>query len=170
MRGSQEKWKHIVARTFLRPRDVIQFLNYALEYSLRTNADADFFENSHIVGAREAYSRYLKQELDDEIVPHWSQWAETIQSFSDLANITFSREEFDEAWRKRKNAKIKDTDSALETLYRFSVIGYRRGIGRGGSGWTFQYTDPDAGWDNAASKLKVHPGLKEFAKLREERG
>jgi len=31
MRGSQTKWNHILARTFLRPRDVIKFLNAALE-------------------------------------------------------------------------------------------------------------------------------------------
>ena len=30
MRGSQTKWNHIVPRTFLRPRDVIKFLNAAL--------------------------------------------------------------------------------------------------------------------------------------------
>lgn len=31
MRGSQSKWNHILARTFLRPRDVIKFLNIALK-------------------------------------------------------------------------------------------------------------------------------------------
>ena len=30
MRGSQSKWNHILARTFLRLRDVIRFLNAAL--------------------------------------------------------------------------------------------------------------------------------------------
>jgi hypothetical protein len=169
MRGSQSKWSHIVARTFLRPRDVIQFLNYTLEYGLKTMEDGDVFENSDIIAAREPYSRYLKQELDDEIGPHWPQWAEAVQALSEMATMTFGREEFDQAWSKRRASKDRDADSALETLYQFSVIGYRRGIGSGGSGWTFQYTDPDAGWDNAATRMKVHSGLKEFAKLREER-
>lgn len=169
MRGSQEKWKHVVARTFLRPRDVIQFLNYSIEYALKANIDADRFENADIIGARESYSKYLKQELDDEIVPHWSKWSDTIQAFSHIATINFTRDEFDQAWKKRKVSLSTDADAALEILYRFSVIGYRRGIGKGGSGWTFQYTDQSAGWDNAATKLKVHPGLKEFAKLREGR-
>lgn len=169
MRGSQTKWNHIIARTFLRPRDVIQFLNHALEYGIKTVDSADGFDNADIIAAREPYSRYLKQELDDEIVPHWAAWAEAIQSFSELATVTFSRAEFETSWSKRKASKEKSADEALELLYQFSVIGYRRGIGTGGSGWTFQYTDPDAGWDNAASKFKVHPGLKEFAKLREER-
>ncbi len=35
--------------------------------------------------------------------------------------------------------------------------------------WAFQYTNSEAGWDSSASTLKVHPGLKEHAKLREDR-
>jgi len=170
MRGSQSKWNHIVPRTFLRPRDVIQFLNFALQLALKELPEAGLFENSDIQAAREPYSRYLKQELDDEIGPHWESWAEALQACSELATITFSREDFVKAYNNRRSeANPLDADTALATLYGFSVIGYRRGIGTGGSGWVFQYTDPDAGWDNAASQLKVHPGLKEFAKLREER-
>ncbi len=39
----------------------------------------------------------------------------------------------------------------------------------GGRAWSFKYTDENSGWDNGASRFKVHLGLKEFAKLREER-
>lgn len=84
--------------------------------------------------------------------------------------MTLSRDDFEKAYHKKKSSRNKVSASeALELLYRFSVIGYRKGIGTGGSGWVFQYTDPDAGWDSGATRLKVHPGLKEFAKLREER-
>lgn len=170
MRGSQSKWGHIVARSFHRPRDVIQFLNCATNYVARTLPDSDFFDNDDIQNAREPYSRYLKQELDDEILPHWDCWGEALQACSELATITFSREAFRDAYQRRKSRRnTLDADEALEILYGFSVVGYRRGIGTGGSGWVFQYSDPNAGWDNAASQLKVHPGLKEFAKLREER-
>jgi hypothetical protein len=170
MRGSQPKWNHIISRTFLRPRDVIQFLNFALQLALRVMPEAHLFENSDIQAAREPYSRYLKQELDDEIGPHWEYWLEALQACSELATITFAREDFVGAYNKRRSPNnVLDADAALATLYQFSVIGYRRGIGTGGSGWVFQYTDPDAGWDNAANQLKVHQGLKEFAKLREER-
>ncbi|MBX7528026.1 P-loop ATPase, Sll1717 family [Qipengyuania vesicularis] len=170
MRGSQPKWNHIIARTFLRPRDVIQFLNCALAISLDREAEADTFDNDDIQLAREPYSRYLKQELDDELGPHWEKWTDAIRVFSELVTITFPKNDFLEAYEQRRSKKNDyDGEEALEILYRFSVIGYRRGIGKGGSGWVFQYTDPQAGWDNGASRLKVHPGLKEFAKLREER-
>jgi energy-coupling factor transporter ATP-binding protein EcfA2 len=169
--GRSETWRNIeVARTFLRPRDVIQFLNFALQKALKELPSADMFDNDDIQAAREPYSRYLKLELDDEIEPHWAKWSEALQACSELATITFSRDAFKEAYQRRRSSKNKlDADEALEALYGFSVIGYRRGIGSGGSGWVFQYADPDAGWDNGATRLKVHPGLKEFAKLREER-
>lgn len=170
MRGIQAKWSHIISRTFNRPRDVIQFLNCALDKALLRDLNTDKYTNEDIQSARESYSKYLKQELDDEIIPHWKHWKDAIQSFSDISKINFSREEFSKACNKRRTKNNNfDTDEALETLYSFSVIGYRRSIGGGGSGWVFQYSDPEAGWDSVSTKLKVHSGLKEFAKLREGR-
>ena len=45
MRGSQPKWDHILARTFLRPRDLIQFLNSALEQAKKRDDEPLVFEN-----------------------------------------------------------------------------------------------------------------------------
>jgi len=169
MRGSQAKWNHIVSRTLLRPRDVIQFLNIIVEIAIREVPDADIIENKDIIAARESYSKYFKGELDDEIKTHWPKWTEAVQAISDISTLTFTRSAFEQAWNKKKESSNISADDALETLYQYSVIGYRRGIGTGGSSWTFQYTHPDAGWDNGASRLQVHQGLKEFAKLRETR-
>lgn len=170
MRGSQSKWNHIVSRSFLRPRDVIQFLNFALDVAKKANPEADRFTNDNISDAREPYSKYLKQELDDEIAPHWPSWTEALQACSEIATMTLSKDDFKEAYDRRKSTKNDVlAEEALEILYGFSVLGYRKGLGKGGSGWVFQYTDPDVGWDNATTRLKVHAGLKEIAKLREER-
>jgi len=170
MRGSQTKWNHILARTFMRPRDVIRFLNAALAQSKRRDDDPLLLTNRDIVNSREQYSAYLKKELDDEILPHWPKWEQALQACSALSTITFDREDF---VREYTNRKTMDNDiepsEALELLFRFSVIGYERRSGYGGSSWAFQYTDPQAGWDGAAPRLKVHLGLKEYAKLREER-
>src|SRR5512132_1639104 len=93
MRGSQPKWNHILARTFLRPRDVIQFLNVALaEAKKRLDAPLVFI-NKDIVAARD-HCRYLKQELDDEILAHWRQWDEALQACSSLRTMTFRKEDF----------------------------------------------------------------------------
>lgn len=171
MRGSQSKWNHILARTFLRPRDVIRFLNTALDRAKeRNSASPLIFLNEDIVSSREDYSSYLKQELDDEIRPHWAFWDEALQSCSAISTITFERADFEREYAQRRSSKNDITASeALAFLYRFSVIGYERRSGYGGSSWAFQYTDPEAGWDNVANRFKVHLGLKEYAKLRETR-
>lgn len=170
MRGSQAKWDHILARTFLRPRDVIQFLNSALEQAKQRSGDPLVFENPDIVGARNSYSAYLKRELDDEIKPHWEQWGEALQACSLIATLTLARTQFVTEYEARRSpGNHVNPDDALESLYRFSVLGYRQRSGYGGTSWVFQYTNPEAGWDSGASDLKVHLGLKEYAKLREER-
>lgn len=170
MRGSQSKWNHLLARTFLRPRDVIRFLNAALAVAKQRDASPLQFENEDIVTAREEYSAYLKAELDDEVLPHWPQWEEALQACSGISTITFDRNQFVEEYRRRRSEKnTLSEDEALKLLYEFSVLGYERRSGYGGSSWVFQYTDPGAGWDNSASHFKVHLGLKEYAKLREER-
>jgi hypothetical protein len=171
MRGSQEKWNHILSRTFLRPRDIIRFLNGALNEAHQRAEEPCIFINHDIVKARDDYSTYLKNELDDEILPHWQQWSEALQACSAIGTITFERAEFAKEYERRKSAlNSVAADDALKQLYRFSVIGYERRSGYGGSSWAFQYTDPQAGYDGNAPRYKVHPGLKEFAKLREERG
>jgi hypothetical protein len=170
MRGSQTKWNHILARTFLRPRDVIRFLNAALRQAKRHSEEPCIFTNQDIVSARDEYSSYLKEELDDEILPHWPDWDEALQACSAIATITFDRAEFSTEYMRRKSADNPiEADEALALLYRFSVIGYERRSGYGGSSWAFQYTDPEAGYDSAASRYKIHLGLKEYAKLRETR-
>lgn len=170
MRGSQTKWSHILARTFLRPRDVIRFLNAALAVAKARSGEPLQLENSDIVSARDDYSRYLKDELDDEILPHWPTWEEALQACSAIATLTFERDSFTSEYKKRcTSGNPVSPDEALQLLYRFSVIGYERRSGYGGSSWAFQYTDPEAGWDSAATSFKVHLGLKEYARLREGR-
>lgn len=170
MRGAQTKWDHILARTFLRPRDVIAFLNSALAHAQKRQEDPLLFVNQDIVNAREQYSLYLKKELDDEIVPHWKYWDDALKACSALVTITFGKDQFVTEYAKRRSAENTVTsEKALELLYDFSVIGYERRSGYGGSSWTFQYVSPEAGWDAASTRFKVHLGLKEYAKLREER-
>jgi hypothetical protein len=170
MRGSQTKWNHILSRTFLRPRDVIRFLNAALKEAKKRDQNAAGIKNIDIVNSREEYSSYLKAELDDEIGTHWPQWDEALKACSAISTLTFEREDFaSEYERRRSTDNPVTTDRALSLLYRFSVIGYERRSGYGGTSWAFQYTDPEAGWNNSATRFKVHLGLKEYAKLRETR-
>ena len=169
MRGSQQKWDHILARTVLRPRDVIQFLNNALKQVKERSGAPSRFTNKDITNARGDYSAYLKAELDDELTPHWDQWGEALQTLSCIRTMTFDKKSFQAEYEKRCSQTNRSSDQALQTLFRFSVIGYEQRSGYGGASWVFQYTNPESQWDQAATRFKVHLGLKEFARLREER-
>jgi hypothetical protein len=136
MRGSQTKWDHILARTFFRPRDVIQFLNVALVKAKLRYEEPLVFDNKDIAEARETYSTYLKHELDDEIIPHWEQWEDALRACSAIATITFQREQFTDEYEKRvSSGNSVPADEALRLMYRFSVIGYQRPTSGGGSEW-----------------------------------
>ncbi|WP_157960276.1 P-loop ATPase, Sll1717 family [Albibacillus kandeliae] len=170
MRGSQSKWSHITSRTLLRPRDVIQFLNEALQVAkIRPDQNLSFC-NDDINESREGYSTYLKHELDDEIGPHWKEWTEALQACSRTETITFQKADFMKNYRRTKGPDNPvNAEKALEMLYRFSVIGCEQRSSKGGSKWSFRYNDPNSGWDAFSPRYKVHQGLKEFAKLKEER-
>jgi hypothetical protein len=154
----------------LRPRDLISYLNATLRIAKDRKDEPLVFENPDIVTAREPYSNYLKKELDDEILPHWQRWDEALQACSAIATITFTRDQFEQEYEKRRSSQNPmDPQQALKLLYQFSVIAYERRSGYGGSSWSFEYIDSAAGWDNSAKRFKVHLGLKEYAKLKEER-
>lgn len=170
MRGSQGKLQHMLSRTFLRPRDVIQFLNEALNVAQARSDEPLVFVNDDFNTCRQEYSEYLKDELADEIDPHWPAWTDGLRACSKTETITFQKEEFLRNYKKiRTSENLLDGDAALEQLYRFSIVGYLRPSGGGGSSWSFRYSNENAGWDATASRLKVHLGLKEHAQLKEER-
>ncbi len=167
MRGTQQKWDHIVARTLDRPRDVISFINIILE----NKHNSELLSNEEIASARPEYSTYFKEELDDEIKAHWSEWEDSIAAFRDIGFVTFTKTQFEEAYsrvRSKKN-KIVDPAEALKRLFDYSVVTYVRPKSGGGTEWNWRYKNRTATFDARAERFRVHPGLTEFATLREER-
>jgi hypothetical protein len=73
MTGRQSKYRHMLDRTFLRPRDMIKFTNEVLQAFKNNRAvdvDRRTFNNRDVQLARSEYSAYLLSELDDEIPKH----------------------------------------------------------------------------------------------------
>ena len=167
MRGTQQKWDHIIARTLDRPRDVISFINIILDQK----SDEDLLSNDDISGARAEYSTYFKEELDDEIKAHWPDWEEALAALRDIGYVTFVKGQFEEAYdrlRSKKN-KIGEASEALKRLFEYSVVAYLRPKSGGGSDWVWRYKNRTSTYDARAERFRVHPGLIEFASLREER-
>jgi hypothetical protein len=168
MRGTQHKAKHLAARTYLRPRDMIQFCNLCLNEA--KTAELSLIDNEAIARARRPYSDYLIQELDDEIhatLPGWEKYLDVLRR---IHKMRFSREEFLAAFKAlRYDRGGTDVDAVLAALYRYGIVGFTKigGGGYGGSAVAFAYKDATISFDPAAKAFTVHPGLKEALELVE---
>jgi hypothetical protein len=169
MPGRQTKYLHLCDRTFLRPRDMIKFCNEVLASYKATRHDEeaqDKFDNAAVIDARERYSEYLLNELDDEIAKHVPDYKEYLEVLKAIGSLQFAPSDFAEAWAKRPSLKGREWQRGLEELFEFSVVGYlKSGGGGGGSKYVWRYLDPRARFDQAADTLRVHSGFKESLDL-----
>lgn len=175
MRGTLHKFQHITYRTFLRPRDVIKFCNLALtkaQERIRSTGIGDDIRisNDDITMARNEYSLYFFNELDDEISEAEPRWQEATNVLRKIAKDNFSRDEFAEGYRTLSESQelTLDPTAMLNLLYRFSIIGYE-GTRPTGSGTThlFRYQNESLNFDIQARSFRVHRGLKEALGLVE---
>ncbi|MET8044842.1 hypothetical protein ABZU25_28745 [Micromonospora sp. NPDC005215] len=163
MPNRQPKYKHICDRTFLRPRDMIQFCNEILyAYKLQGASDGNKFDNPSIHGARGRYSDYLLAELDDEIAKHVPNYKDILEVLKSLGTERFSMNDFVVKWDAKYSEQTGGGVDALERMFEFSVVGYLKPGGRsGGSEYVWRYRDPRARFDSTAEVFRVHPGFKE---------
>ncbi len=167
MPGRQSKYKHICDRTFLRPRDMIKFCNEVLTaYKASSPDDGLFFGNSAVHEAREAYSYYLLNELDDEIAKHAPQYKDYLEVVKSVGTEKFTFNQFVDKCDVRGELIGSNPLAILETLFEFSVVGYLKTGGRGGgSEYAWRYRDPRTRFDSSADSFRVHPGFKEALDL-----
>jgi hypothetical protein len=124
MRGRTKPFDYIVRRTFLRPREVIQFLDECVR---RSAAGAPYISKDGIREAENQYSRWKIEDLKQEfarIYPALGDLLEVLQqeyhrydSMDDLIKVI-----------GRKKPELLDQHSErelLEILFETSVIGFR---------------------------------------------
>jgi hypothetical protein len=167
MRGTQPKYRYMVERTYLRPRDMIKFANVCL-----ANAKAASHEritNDDIYNARPQYSDYVYEELDNEISAADPRWTKGLEVLREIRKMTFDRARFEEAFARRESELEGLTpDELLRLFYRFGIIGFvKKGGGGGGSEIAWQYRDPKQRFDAGAKNFRVHWSLKEYLDLVE---
>lgn len=161
MPSRQSKYKHICDRTFLRPRDIIKFCNEVLA-AHKMSHEGPLFENDAVHGARDSYSNYLLNELDDEIAKHVPKYKVYLEVLKAIGSEKFSFEDFADAFDKRAELARIPPLEALAHLFEFSVISYLKPGGRGGgSEYVWRYKDPRARFDSTIESFRVHPGFKE---------
>jgi hypothetical protein len=172
---NQSKWNFIMDRSFIRPRDLIKFMNLSLEQAKnRLNLKPetiDKIKNEDIHAIRNDYSQYLYEELKDELTGKYDEFNFYLEILRDIHRTNFTFKDFEKSYnniqqRKQLNAKINET---LERLFEFSIIGFYKpgGGGFGGSEYSFQYTAECQPFNPKANRFKVHPGFKEYLELIE---
>jgi len=173
MSGRQTKYKHMLDRTFRRPRDAIKFANEVLRaYKARGGSPDGKLENKDMIAARAPYSEYLLKELSDEIFKHVPAYRDYIDILKSLEALQFTREDFDQACVRRADLLVDGATSlsVLRQLFEFSVVGYQKtgGVG-GGSEYIWRYIDPTIRLDEAATSFRIHAGLMEALGLKKFR-
>lgn len=175
MRGHQNKYQHILDRTFRRPRDIIKFSNAILgTHKERTGGETNpgnQFTNEDVNKAHELYSDYLRNELVDEIHKYLPDFVNYFEMLREVGYQIFETEQFQsayESWADRLESHLAP-DEILERLYEFSVIGFYRagGSGYGGSEYVYKYIDQRAQFNRSAPRFRVHWGLIDSLSLKQ---
>lgn len=172
MRGTQHKFHHMAFRTFLRPRDVIKFANCALDEAKNRIAHGDknaLITNDDVRAARDPYSKYLLNELDDEISAGYPAWNDYLEILKTIGTTRFSRVGFHDAYQRvnRRSKITLDEDQLLEFFYRYSILGFERAAGGAGLEQHFRYQGESVRLNPDAREFMVHRGLKEALELKD---
>ena len=154
MRQSTEPFAYVVQRTFLRPREVIQYLTEAKD---RGDPDAPFITKDNIKDAELTYSRWKVDDLKQEFskaIPEFSECLESLRQgvHRYLARGARGLGHTDEAEAGRRARPRWIVDQLFET----SAIGVRPK--KSGS---IKYKSEDSDLElPLEGALYVHPGLR----------
>lgn len=158
-------WRYICDRTFERPRDLLKFLKCCQGLS----GCPDRLDYRAVAEAENDYSRWLYQELGNELTSVLSGWREVMATISKIGVGRFSVRAFVEQVKLDTDLvsvlhkQGMTPEAALRVLFEFGAIGLVDKQGR----WVFRYKDEDAPWMPQSDAI-VHWGL--MKKLRLQKG
>jgi energy-coupling factor transporter ATP-binding protein EcfA2 len=126
MRGSIEPFNYMVKRTFLRPREVLQFLNECIEVA---SPEASEIAKSTIRTAESRYSRWKLDDLKQEYSKVFPDFGVLVEVFRQELLRYESLEQLGALLRRKCPQLIERHGERLlmETLLNASVIGVRLG-------------------------------------------
>jgi len=156
-RQPERLWTKIVARTFLRPRDIIQLINLCLKPNKKKPGSVASFTEAHFKECQEDYCNYVLSEIDDELRTHWSDYKKSLSTLRASFPDSFTREDVEEKLDSDCFDKsIKDAQEALYFFYRFSLIGFRNDKS---DDWLFKYNSTFKELPDIATDLRLHPSI-----------
>jgi hypothetical protein len=143
-----------------------------IRLSQHGSSSIDKITNDDIHKIRSDFSRYLYEELKDEVLAKYKNYNDYLEIIRDIHHMTFILQNFEESHERLKNRLdkvIENIGTVLERLFEFGIIGFYKpgGGGRGGSEYCFQYASELQPFNPKASYFRVHAGFKEYLELIE---
>jgi hypothetical protein len=164
MRQSTAPFAYVVQRTFLRPREVIQYLTEAKE---RGGAEAEFITKDDIKNAEATYSRWKVDDLKQEFSKAIPDFADCLECLRQGVHRYESLAEL-EAWVGEKKPALAASSGSrwiVDQLFDTSAIGVRPK--KSGS---IKYKSEDSDLElPLEGALYVHPGLRLGLNVTEKR-
>ena len=162
VRHGATPFRHILRRSFYRPRDIIVYLNKVRE--IHTSSKLGLYTSKDLYGAEKNYSSSLYNELIDE----WSNQKPEIENYlRALQNIGIQSFLFSDFHSKYSSLTHGDNRSAtieaLQFLFTNSIIGQKIN-----ANWEFYCTNPYMQID-FEKPFNVNSGLKDRLMLTEGR-
>lgn len=126
MRGSISPFNYIVKRTFLRPREVLQFLQECIR---RAGSKAKEITKDNIREAEERYSAWKVEDLKQEYRRVYPEFEPLLEALRQGVHRYDSIKEFEEYVEQKAPKVVRDLGprKAVEILFNASVIGVRLG-------------------------------------------
>jgi len=174
MRNRTTPSRYIMARTMMRPRDLVTYYR-AIIASMKDGARDEFgtlvvdksreqLRADAIYEAESTLGDYLHDELLDEWKTQRPEIEQYLNAFTNLGKATFAPQEFKDQLGKQgllfDTAKFQDI---LRFLYENSIIGFQVGAS---TIWRFKCTHPGQGYMDSP-EFRVHNGLIKRLNLRE---
>ncbi len=164
MRQSTPPFEYIVQRTFLRPREVIQYLN---EAKSRGDEDATFISKDNIKDSELTYSRWKVDDLKQEYSKAVREFPECLETLRQGVHRYESLAELEEHVSKKK-PRLTETHGPrwiVDQLFETSAIGVRPN--KSGS---IKYKSEDGDLElPLEGALYVHHGLRLGLNITEKR-
>jgi hypothetical protein len=164
MRGSISPFNYLVKRTFLRPREVLQFM---FECIRRAGGAARFISKDHIREAEERYSLWKVEDIKQEYSRVNPSFEACVEALRQGYNRYESIEDFQSHLESRIPAIVSEfgVRRIIEWLFESSAVGVR--LGDAGSP-RFKCEDGDLVLP-ASGAVYVHQGLHKGLNIRERR-
>jgi energy-coupling factor transporter ATP-binding protein EcfA2 len=154
MRGRITPFNYIVKRTFLRPREVLQFVDQCIRHE---GAEAIEVSKAAVRSAEDLYSKWKVEDLKQEFAKVSPDFEALLEALRQEFHRYESIEELEALLRSKAEAIVERLTprGALELLFEASVIGVRL---RGAGSTRFKSDDPELTLP-ASGAVYVHQSL-----------